>query len=115
MMPQSIDKTMLKLALVLGALLALPQSAAAALTCKQVFAIAQAAVQYRDEGRSLKQVMAALKDVEEQQKLNATEMNVLRNAVSMAFLSNATPEEIALECVNSGAFESPKDGPPAPK
>lgn len=95
------------LAAILPALVPAP-NAHAALTCEQVFAIAQASVRFRDQGHSLNQVLAALKDVDPDKRLNPAEQELLRKAVSIAYLGQASPEEIALECVqgraNSGIF-----------
>jgi hypothetical protein len=97
-----------------AALLLVPvASASAALSCEQLLAAGQAAVRYRDEGYSLNQVLAALKDVEVENKLNKAELDVLLKAVSASYLSQASPEEIALECVKSGALgksETPARG-----
>ncbi len=84
------------------ALLFVPHADAwAALTCEQVYAVSQASVRYRDQGHALHQVLAALKDVEVQNKLSAIELELLHKAVSIAYLGQASPEEIALECVQS--------------
>ena len=68
------------------------------LTCEQLYAAAKSAVQYRDEGYSLSQVLAALKSAHSEGKLTAAETETLRKAVTFAYLSTAWPEEIALEC-----------------
>ena len=81
----------------------------AALTCEQLLAVTQAAVRYRDHGFTLTQVMAGLKDVEVEHKLNKAELDVLQKAVSASYLSQATPEEITLECFKSGALGKPAD------
>jgi hypothetical protein len=81
----------------IGAFAAMP--AMAALSCEQIFAITQAAVKYRDQGYSLKQVLAALKDVEAENKLTAAEMTALTNAVTATYLGQLSPEEVALECI----------------
>jgi hypothetical protein len=70
----------------------------AGLTCEQLYAAAKSAVQYRDEGYSLSQVLAALKSVQSEGKLTAAEIETLRKAITFAYLSTAWPEEIALEC-----------------
>jgi hypothetical protein len=81
--------------------------AAAGLTCEQLLAVTQAAVRYRDEGNSLKQVLAALKEVEIEHKLTKVELDLLHKAVSASYLSQASPEEITVECVKSGALGKP--------
>jgi hypothetical protein len=82
-------------ALVNGAEKAKPE---AGLTCEQLYAAAKSAVQYRDEGYSLSQVLAALKAMQAEGNLTPAEMETLRKAVTFAYLSTASPEEIALEC-----------------
>ena len=81
--------------------------AAAALSCEQVFAITQAAVRYRDQGYSLEQVLSALKGVDPDNKLTGVELEALRNAVSLAYLGHAGPEEIALECMQARGQAKP--------
>jgi hypothetical protein len=81
----------------------------AALTCEQLLAVAQAAVRYRDQGYSLSQVLLGLKDVEAEHKLNKTEVDLLQKAVSASYLSQAAPEEVALECFRSGKLGKPAD------
>lgn len=71
------------------------------LSCEQVFAVAQASVRYRDQGHTLDQVLSALKDVEVQNRLAAQEIDLLRKAVSVTYMGQATPEEVALECVQA--------------
>ena len=83
--------------------------ARAALTCEQLLAATQAAVRYRDQGYSLNQVMAGLKDVEVEHKLSKAEFDLLQKSVSASYLSQATPEEIAVECFKSGALVKPAD------
>ena len=68
------------------------------LTCEQLYAAAKSAVQYRDEGYSLSQVLSALKSAQAEGKLTPAEIETLRKAVTFAYLSTAWPEEIALEC-----------------
>ena len=74
---------------------------AAGLTCEQLFAITRSTVQHRDQGYSLPQVLAALKTVESEGKLSAMELGTLRRAITLAYLGHASPEEIAIECVNA--------------
>lgn len=91
----------------LAALALMPPAAGAAavaegtLTCEQIFAVAQASVRFRDQGHSLDRVLDGLREVDAQRRLSASEMSLLRNAVSIAYLGNASPEEIALQCVRS--------------
>jgi hypothetical protein len=87
------------IALVLALLLAAPASAA--LTCEQLIVIAETAVRYRDQGYTLNQVLAELKSVDRDNRLTAAELDVLRNSVSLVYLGNASPKEVALECVQA--------------
>jgi hypothetical protein len=72
---------------------------ATGLTCEKIVAVAQTAVRYRDQGYSLEQVLKGLKEVETEGKLSAGEIATLRKTVTAAYLSQATPEEIAVECL----------------
>lgn len=79
----------------------LAADAGTTLTCEQIFAVAQTAIRYRDQGHALAQVLAALDGSDVKQRLDDAQVALLRNAVSIAYLGNATPEEIALECVRT--------------
>ncbi len=69
------------------------------LTCEQIYAVAQTSVRYRDQGHALSQVLAALDGDAIRNKLDGAQFALLRNAVSVVYLGNATPEEVALECM----------------
>lgn len=71
------------------------------LTCEQVFAVAQAAVRFRDQGQRLDQVLDSLNVLDAQKRLDAAQMQVLRTAVSTAYLGSATPEEIGIACLEA--------------
>ena len=73
-------------------------AASAALTCEQLFVIAESAIQQRDQGHSLQQVLAGLKDQALVAKLTAEELQVLHKTVTAVYLGNATAGEIALAC-----------------
>ena len=73
-------------------------AAAPTLTCEQMFAIAESALQYRDQGSTLQQVLAGLHDKEISARLSADEVQVLRKTVTAVYLGNATAAEIALAC-----------------
>ena len=75
-----------------------PPSPASGVTCEQLFSVAKSALQYRDEGYTLSQVLAALKDAQGAGKLTAQEIETLRKAITMVYMSNASPEEIGIEC-----------------
>src|SRR5262245_1383118 len=72
---------------------------ATGLSCEQLFSIAENTVKYRDEGYTLSQVLAALKGLQSELKLTAGEVETLRKTITLAYMGNATPREIALECV----------------
>lgn len=80
---------------------------AAGLTCEQLFAAAQTAVQLRDQGHTLAQVLDALKRAQVEAKLSAVEIDTLRRAVTLAYLGNASPKEIAFECVSAQGGRRP--------
>jgi hypothetical protein len=85
---------------------ALAGEAKTGLSCEQLFAVAQNAVQYRDQGYSLQQVLAGLKGLDSDGKLSREQLQTLQKAVSAAYLGNASPEEIALACREARAAES---------
>jgi hypothetical protein len=101
MMPNPSPRSLSAAAAIACASLALP--AAAALTCEQLFAIAESTVQFRDQGNSLQQVLAGLKDKEIGAKLSAGEVQVLHKTVTAVYLGSATAAEIALECKEAEA------------
>jgi hypothetical protein len=80
---------------------AFPAQADATLTCEQVYAVAQSSVRFRDQGLALAQVLAVLDGNDIRSKFGGAQIALLRDAVSLAYLGNATPEEIALECVRA--------------
>jgi hypothetical protein len=89
-------------AVLLNALVA-PGFAHAALTCEQLFAVAQTTERYRDQGYTLAQVLDALKSVDRDGKLGALELEFLRRAVTATYLGHASPGEIAVECARSSS------------
>jgi hypothetical protein len=72
--------------------------AAAGLSCEQLFAVVESAVQFRDQGYSLQQVLNGLKGGEVEAKLSADEIQVLRKSVTAVYLGNASVDEIVLAC-----------------
>lgn len=90
-----------------AALLALTVSAAAAgeakvgISCEQLFAVAKSALQYRDQGYSLQQVLTGLKAPEVEGKLSPEDVQLLRQAVTAVYLGNVSAEELAVECRKS--------------
>jgi hypothetical protein len=80
---------------------AVPASAptpAGALSCEQLFAAVDSAVQFRDQGYSLQQVLNGLKGGDIEKKLSADEVQVLRKSVTAVYLGNATTDEVVLAC-----------------
>jgi hypothetical protein len=71
------------------------------LACERLFEIARAAREHRDQGYSLDQVLAGLRRPEIEQRLSPGDLDVLRRAVTAAFLGQLTPEEIALACTQA--------------
>ena len=78
----------LMLAIGLAGMAVLP--ATAALTCEQLFAVAESAIELRDQGHSLQQVLAGLMGKDIAGKFTADEMQVLRKAVTAVYLGNAS-------------------------
>ncbi len=97
----SAGKRRRRAGLAMAVSLAWSAPSAAALTCEHIFAIAQSVVRYRDQGHALGQVLDALKGVETEGKLTPAETEVLRQSISLVYLGQASPEEIALECVQA--------------
>jgi hypothetical protein len=84
-----------------GTLIVLAGPALAAesgLNCGQLFAISERAVQFRDQGYSLQQVLNGLQGDALEAKLSADEIQVLRKSVTAVYLGNASIEEIVLAC-----------------
>lgn len=73
-------------------------SAQSELSCEQLFAVVENAVQLRDQGYSLQQVLHGLNGRDIAAKLSAESFQVLRKSVTAVYLGNASPEEVALAC-----------------
>lgn len=82
----------------------------ATLTCGHLVAVAQTTIQLRDQGHTLSQVLAEVERDEMQQKLNAQEINLLRQIVRISFTSEYSPREI-LEACQAGNLGIPKPKP----
>ena len=82
----------------------------AALECDQVVAVAHTTVKLRDEGASLNNVMREIESGDVRQKLDAREVNLLRQIVRLSFTSEASVHEIAESC-KSGELGLPKPKP----
>jgi hypothetical protein len=81
-----------------------------ALNCEHLVAIAQSTIDLRDQGNTLSSVMAEVERGELQQKLDAQQINLLRQIVRISFTSEYTPREI-LEACKAGSLGIPKSKP----
>ena len=97
-------------AILAGLLSAACVCAHAALECDQVMVVAQTAVKLRDEGATLTAVLREIDTPEMRQKLDAKEINLLRQIVRLSFTSEASLHEIAEAC-KSGELGLPKPKP----
>ena len=84
--------------------------ARAALECDQLVAVAQTTVKLRDGGASLNAVMREIESGDLRQKLDAQELNLLRQIVRISFTSEASVAEIFESC-KAGEFGLPKPKP----
>lgn len=80
-----------------------PATARAALDCDQLVAAAQAAVSLRDQGMSLTAVLNDIERGELRNKLDAQELNLVRQIVRVSFTSEASVYDIYESC-NAGQF-----------
>lgn len=80
------------------------------LNCDQLLAVSQATISMRDEGQSLSAVLAEIESGEIRQKLNAQEVNLLRQIIRISFTSEFSPREI-LEACKDGSLGIPKPKP----
>jgi len=85
-------------------------NADATLTCGHVVAVSQTTIELRDQGHTLNSVLAEVERGELQQKLNAQEINLLRQIVRVSFTSEFSPREI-LEACQAGNLGIPKPKP----
>jgi hypothetical protein len=98
-------------AMIVAALLCMASAPGqAALECDQVLAVAQTTIKLRDDGASLSAVMREMESGELRQKLDARELNLLRQIVRMSFTSEASLHEIAAAC-KAGELGLPKPKP----
>ncbi|HTE14210.1 MAG TPA: hypothetical protein VK642_03960 [Burkholderiales bacterium] len=84
--------------------------ASATLSCEQVLAVSQTTIALRDQGHSLSAVLAEVESGELRQKLDAQEINLLRQIVRISFTSEFSPREI-LEACKDGSLGLPKPKP----
>ncbi len=73
-------------------------------------AIAQSTLGLRDQGMSLSAVLAKVESAEARAKLNAQEINLLRQIVRISFTSAFSQREVHEACV-SGSLGIPKPNP----
>lgn len=66
--------------------------------CEQVLAVAQMSINLRDEGHSLSSVLAEVERGDMRQKLDAQEINLLRQIVRISFTSEYSLREILEAC-----------------
>lgn len=86
---------------VLGLLLCGAASAQATLTCDQIVASAQAAIEMRDRGASLNQVLAETEKGDLRERFRSDELALMRRAVRMVFTSEISIHELAETCATS--------------
>lgn len=82
-------------------------AADAVLGCEHLIAVSQTTVALRDQGHTLSSVMAEVERSELQQKLDAREINLLRQIVRISFNSEFSPREISEAC-KAGNLGIPK-------
>jgi len=93
---------------ILAALALLCGETAAAVTCEQFGAIAQQTVQLRDQGASLKRLLADVDKGEMRDKLTPQELAVVRDVVRHSFNGILSPAEVVEACKEGGTFVSPR-------
>jgi len=90
--------------------MAVASGARATLNCEHLLAVSHATLDMRDAGRTLSSVLAEIERGELQQKLNAQEINLLRQIVRVSFTSEYSPREI-FEACRAGNLGIPKSKP----
>ena len=88
----------------LAALALVSWEAAGAITCEQFGAIARQTVQLRDQGASLKRLLADVGKGDMKDKLTPQELVLVRNVVRMSFDGTMSPAEVVEACKEGGAF-----------
>jgi hypothetical protein len=86
------------------------QAHGATLNCEHLIAVSQTTITLRDEGNSLSAVLAEVERSDLRQKLDAQEVNLLRQVVRISFTSEFSPREI-LEACKNGSLGIPKPKP----
>lgn len=70
----------------------------ATLNCEHLLVVSQTTIALRDQGHTLSAVLAEVERDKLQQKLEAHEINLLRQVVRISFTSEYTPREILTAC-----------------
>ena len=78
-----------------------------ALDCDQLLAVSQTSIALRDQGNTLSAVLAEIERGEFSQKLDARELNLLRQIVRTSYTSEYSPREIFESC-KQGSFGARK-------
>jgi hypothetical protein len=86
------------------------QAYGATLNCEHLVTVSQTTIALRDEGNSLTTVLAQVERSDLRQKLDAQELNLLRQVVRISFTSEFSPREI-LETCKDGSLGIPKPKP----
>jgi hypothetical protein len=81
-----------------AALLAGVSTASAEVSCDQIGVVAQASVQYRDEGHSLKQVLDAIGQLKGNEKVTNDDLKLLQAVARAAYTREKGVYEIVEEC-----------------
>jgi len=72
--------------------------AAAQLSCEQLVATAQAGIKLRDQGASLRQVLAETEKSGLRERFNPEELALIRRALQLAFTGEMSLYELAESC-----------------
>lgn len=78
-----------------------PADAQPVLSCEQILGIVQEAARLRNEGTSLEQVLRGIRDLEAKHALPPLEAEALLTAARLVFLNDASPQQIAIECLKT--------------
>lgn len=88
----------LHLLLLLSAQAVLVLPARAELGCQQLVASAQAAIALRDQGASLKQVLAETEKTDLRERFKPDELEVIRRAIRLVYTGEVSIYELAGSC-----------------
>jgi len=87
------------LVLLFGASLAMPVRSE--LTCEQLVASAQAGIALRDQGSTLRQVLAETDKPQMRNRFKTEELAMIRRAVQLTFTGEVSLHELAGSCAES--------------